>query len=106
MVAVLGISASSQAELLATIDRLGTKLLTLQAGESFFGDDSTLPRTARARIASLDGVTQAASVYAVPGATVRRNSLVDPATRAASACRQPTAICRVRSARSSPPAIS
>src|SRR5580765_3281077 len=78
MVAVLGISASSQAELLATIDRLGTNLLTLQAGESFFGDESKLPRTARARIGSVDGVQQAASVYAIDGATVRRNSLVDP----------------------------
>ncbi len=78
MVAVLGISASSQAELLATIDRLGTNLLTLQAGESFFGDESKLPQTARGRIARLDGVQQAASVYAVDGATVRRNSLVDP----------------------------
>ena len=78
MVAVLGISASSQAELLATIDRLGTNLLTLQAGESFFGDESKLPRTARARITTIDGVQQTASVYAVSDATVRRNSLVDP----------------------------
>ena len=77
MVAVLGISASSQAELLATIDRLGTNLLTLQAGESFFGDESKLPQTARARIAALGGVEQAASVYAIGGATVRRNKLVD-----------------------------
>ncbi len=78
MVAVLGISASSQAELLATIDRLGTNLLTLQAGESFFGDESKLPKTARARIAEVDGIQQTASVYAVNGTTVRRNSLVDP----------------------------
>ena len=77
MVAVLGISASSQAELLATIDRLGTNLLTLQAGESFFGDESKLPQTARSRISALPGVQQAASVYAASGATVRRNALVD-----------------------------
>ena len=51
MVAVLGISASSQADLLQTIDRLGTNLLTLQAGQSFFGDDSVLPvSTASARV--------------------------------------------------------
>ena len=77
MVAVLGISASSQAELLATIDRLGTNLLTLQAGESFFGDESRLPQTARARISALTGVQESASVYAASGATVRRNPLVD-----------------------------
>ena len=77
MVAVLGISASSQAELLATIDRLGTNLLTLQAGESFFGDESRLPQTARARISAVGGVQEAASVYAASGATIRRNALVD-----------------------------
>ncbi|MEA2219107.1 MAG: putative transport system permease protein [Solirubrobacteraceae bacterium] len=77
MVAVLGISASSQADLLATIDRLGTNLLTLQAGQSLFGDDSRLPQTARARIGMLDGVRESASVYAIAGASVRRNSLVD-----------------------------
>src|SRR5215207_8408004 len=77
MVAVLGISASSQAELLATIDRLGTNLLTLQAGDSFFGDESRLPQTARARVSSIAGVEQAASVYAASGATIRRNALVD-----------------------------
>jgi putative ABC transport system permease protein len=77
MVAVLGISASSQADLLATIDRLGTNLLTLQAGQSFFGEDSRLPQTARARIGALDGVAETASVYAIGGASVRRNALVD-----------------------------
>jgi len=77
MVAVLGISASSQADLLATIDRLGTNLLTLQAGDSFFGEESRLPLTAQARIGRLDGLQQSASVYAIGEATVRRNRLVD-----------------------------
>jgi putative ABC transport system permease protein len=77
MVAVLGISASSQADLLATIDRLGTNLLTLGAGQSFFGDDSRLPQTARARLGAVDGVQRTASVYAIEGASVRRNQLVD-----------------------------
>jgi putative ABC transport system permease protein len=78
MVAVLGISASSQADLLATIDRLGTNLLTITPGESFFGDAATLPKTSRARIAAMDDVDTAASTYVVDGATVRRNRLVDP----------------------------
>ena len=77
MVAVLGISASSQADLLNTIDKLGTNLLTAQAGQSFFGDNSQLPTTAGAKISSLQGVQQAAAVYSVSGATVRRTSLVD-----------------------------
>ncbi len=37
IVAVLGLSASSQAGLLAEIDRLGTNLLTVEAGQSFTG---------------------------------------------------------------------
>ncbi|HEX6390265.1 MAG TPA: ABC transporter permease, partial [Solirubrobacteraceae bacterium] len=77
MVAVLGISASSQADLLATIDRLGTNLLTITPGESFFGDAATLPKTSRARVASMAHVDRAASTYVVDGATVRRNRLVD-----------------------------
>jgi putative ABC transport system permease protein len=77
MVAVLGISASSQADLLNTIDKLGTNLLSAQAGQSFFGDNSQLPTTAGAKISSLQGVQQAAAVYSVSGATVRRTSLVD-----------------------------
>jgi putative ABC transport system permease protein len=78
MVAVLGISASSQADLLATIDRLGTNLLTLQAGQSFFGDSSELPLTARVKIAAMPGVRQAGGVYAVGGQSVRRSAYVDP----------------------------
>ena len=77
MVAVLGISASSQADLLRTIDRLGTNLLTVQAGQSFFGDDSVLPVSTGAKLAAVSGVTASASVYTVSGATVRRNALVD-----------------------------
>jgi len=77
MVAVLGISASSQADLLATIDRLGTNLLTVTPGQSFFGEDATLPQTSRARVAAMPDVDTAASTYAVSGATVRRNRLVD-----------------------------
>ncbi len=77
MVAVLGISASSQADLLATIDRLGTNLLTVTPGQSFFGDEATLPKTSRARVASMPDVDASASTYAVSGATVRRNRLVD-----------------------------
>jgi putative ABC transport system permease protein len=78
MVAVLGISASSQADLLNTIDRLGTNLLTISAGQSFFGDDTRIPRHAEAMIASMPGIEQAAAVYGVDSATVRRSKFVDP----------------------------
>ena len=46
MVAVVGISASSQANLLATIDSLGTNLLTVAPGQTFLGANEVLPDTA------------------------------------------------------------
>ncbi len=46
MVAVLGISASSRADLLAELDRLGTNLLEVRPGQSFFGQDAKLPQDA------------------------------------------------------------
>src|SRR5262245_55991798 len=61
MVAVLGISASSQAALLDQIDALGTNLLTVQAGQSFLGGgDSQLPVAARERAATMPGVQSSA----------------------------------------------
>src|SRR4051812_49545190 len=58
IVGVLGLSASSQSGLLAEIDRLGTNLLTVQAGESFTGGLAKLPHEASARITHLDDVQQ------------------------------------------------
>jgi putative ABC transport system permease protein len=40
LVAVLGISASGRADLLAQLDELGTNRLTVEAGQSFLGADS------------------------------------------------------------------
>lgn len=77
MVAVLGISASSQADLLDTIDRLGTNLLTVAPGRSLFGDEAELPRSAQARLAATRGVEGTAATYVVEGESVRRNALVD-----------------------------
>ncbi|HTR33987.1 MAG TPA: ABC transporter permease, partial [Gaiellaceae bacterium] len=43
IVAVLGLSASSRAGLLAEIDRLGTNLLTVSNGQTLFGQTAELP---------------------------------------------------------------
>ncbi len=43
MVAVLGISSSSRAQLVAQIDALGTNLLTVTPGSSDSGQAATLP---------------------------------------------------------------
>ena len=47
MVAVLGVSESSKADLLAVLDRLGTNLLTVGPGQTFGGDDAQLPESRR-----------------------------------------------------------
>ncbi len=43
-VAVLGLSASSQAGLLAEISKLGTNLLTVTNGQTVFGQTAQLPK--------------------------------------------------------------
>jgi len=80
MVAVLGLSASSQADLLETIDRLGTNLLSVQPGQSFGGGETELPESATTKIGAIGGVREAAALYAVEGATVRRSDLVPAST--------------------------
>jgi putative ABC transport system permease protein len=65
IVAVLGLSASSQAGLLAEIDRLGTNLLTVTNGQTLFGKTAELPTTAPAMIARIAPVTQVESTGTV-----------------------------------------
>jgi putative ABC transport system permease protein len=77
MVAVLGISESSKADLLAQLDRLGTNLLRVAPGQSFLGDDAVLPEAAPAMLRRVAGVQQVAATAAVDGATVRRSPYVD-----------------------------
>lgn len=56
MVAVLGLSASSQAGLLAEIDKLGTNLLKVTPGQALGGADAELPLDAPTMIARIDAV--------------------------------------------------
>ncbi len=53
IVAVLGLSASSSAGLLAEISRLGTNLLTVTNGQNMFGGTAELPKPAPAMIARM-----------------------------------------------------
>ena len=57
MVAVLGLSSSSSAGLLAEIDRLGTNLLTVNNGQNLFGQTTELPKAAPGMIARIGPVT-------------------------------------------------
>ncbi len=76
MVAVVGVSASSQATLLAQIDKLGTNLLTVTPGTTFFGANEVLPNTAVPMIYHMAAVQQASAVYAVSGESVLRTPYV------------------------------
>jgi putative ABC transport system permease protein len=58
IVAVLGLSASSQAGLLAEISQLGTNLLEVSNGQTLFGGTAELPKAAPAMIARIGPVTQ------------------------------------------------
>jgi putative ABC transport system permease protein len=63
MVAVVGVSASSQANLLALIDSLGTNLLTVTPGQTLLGSNAVLPDTAVGSILHMPSVLQAAAIY-------------------------------------------
>ncbi len=75
VVAVLGLSASSQAGLLAEIDRLGTNLLTVTNGQSFFGQTAELPTAAPGMISRIGPVTRVAATGAT-SASVYRSPLI------------------------------
>ncbi|HEX3541589.1 MAG TPA: ABC transporter permease, partial [Acidimicrobiales bacterium] len=60
IVAVLGLSSSSQAGLLAEIDRLGTNLLTVTNGTGVVGNAEALPLVAPAMIGRIPPVTSVA----------------------------------------------
>jgi putative ABC transport system permease protein len=77
--AVLGLSASSQAGLLAEIARLGTNLLTVQNGQTLTGGTAELPVTAPAMITRLPGVTQVQDTGTVNNVNAFRSPLI-PAT--------------------------
>ena len=58
MVAVLAISESSKADLLSSLDRLGTNLLTASPGQSIFGAEAMLPDAAQTMAARIGPVEE------------------------------------------------
>jgi putative ABC transport system permease protein len=76
MVAVVGVSASSQAKLLATIDALGTNLLTVSPGTNLLGNAEVLPTTSVPMIAGMRNVNDDVAIYQVPNAIVLRSPYV------------------------------
>ena len=72
MVAVVGVSASAQANLLAEIDALGTNLLTVSPGQTFLGQNEVLPDTSVPMIGHMPNVNSDVAIYQLSNANVYR----------------------------------
>ena len=78
IVAVLGLSSSSQAGLLAEINQLGTNLLTVSPGQDFSGSPVPLSLDAPGMIARINPVYKVAYTGAIPNANAFKSPLVNP----------------------------
>jgi putative ABC transport system permease protein len=78
MVAVLGISSSSKADLIAQLDKLGTNLLTVTPGQTIFGEQAELPATAATMIRRITAVQGASSVEGLSGTSVLATPYISP----------------------------
>jgi putative ABC transport system permease protein len=79
IVAVLGLSSSSQAGLLAEINRLGTNLLTVTNGENFFGQTEELPKAAPGMIGRMDGVTDVQDIGTISNVNAYKSPFIPTA---------------------------
>jgi putative ABC transport system permease protein len=76
IVAVLGLSSSSQAGLLNEINQLGTNLLTVTNGQNLFGQTAELPAAAPGMIARIGPVTNVQDTGLVPGISAYRSPFI------------------------------
>lgn len=77
MVTVVGISASSRAEIDQQLKSLGTNLLTVQPGQTLRGEAATLPGESVDMVARIGTVTSVSAIGAVNGAFVYRNDEIE-----------------------------
>jgi putative ABC transport system permease protein len=80
MVAVLGISESSKSELVSKLDRLGTNLLEVGAGQGLFGASDGLSSEATLVVSRIGPVEQVASVGTVPANVYRTDAIPEEET--------------------------
>ncbi|GHJ46610.1 ABC transporter permease [Catellatospora sp. TT07R-123] len=76
MVAVVGISSSSRAELDRTLAALGTNLLTVAPGRTMFGEDAHLPEESVPMIGRIAPVERVSAVGKITGAKLYRSDLI------------------------------
>ncbi|WP_248963734.1 ABC transporter permease [Sphaerisporangium perillae] len=79
MVAVVGLSASSQAGLDRTLATLGTNLLTVSPGTTMLGEQAQLPTEAEDMVARIGGVQSVSAIGLVDGAKVYRTNKIPEA---------------------------
>src|SRR5690348_2950136 len=82
MVAVLGISSSSRAQLIAEIDALGTNLLTVTPGQTITGLTFSLPKSAPAMVRRIGPVLAASAIGDVQAAVYRNDRIPSANTEA------------------------
>jgi putative ABC transport system permease protein len=75
MVAVLGVSESSRADLIAELDRLGTNLLTVAPGHTLGGDTAKLPAEATGMIGRIPAVDAVAATSPVDAKVYRSDRI-------------------------------
>jgi putative ABC transport system permease protein len=76
IVAVLGLSASSQAGLINEISKLGTNLLTVANGQTFAGEPAELPVEAPGMISRIEAVTAVDDTGSLSNANAYRSPLI------------------------------
>jgi len=102
IVAVLGLSSSSSAGLLAEIQALGTNLLTVTNGQSLSGGTAQLPRNAPAMITRLPGVTVVQSTGTISNIDAYRTPKIPSIDTTPSRSMPPASTSLVRSPPPSP----
>ena len=79
MIAVVGISTSSQARLNDQLASLGTNLLRVEANDGMFGENTKLPEQAVGKIRMIEGVQSASGIGTLDSINVYRSNLIDEA---------------------------
>jgi putative ABC transport system permease protein len=79
MIAVVGISSSSRAQLDRQLAALGTNLLTVAPGSTLFGKNATLPDESIGMISRIGPVRQVAAIGKVPDTNVYRSDRIPTA---------------------------
>jgi putative ABC transport system permease protein len=78
IVAVLGLSQSSESGLINELDSLGTNLLTVTNGTNLLGQNAELPVQAPTLISQIAGVTDVQDTSVVSNVNVYRNQYINP----------------------------